>query len=188
MRLKAIGIASVVLALALTGCSSDDSDDTANTPAPTTPAATAGDIVTVASGNSDFSTLVTAVGAAGLVETLQGAGPYTVFAPTNAAFAALPAGVVDKLVAPANKDALTSVLTYHVVSGEVPSSAIQPGPVNTVQGSPITLAVNGTSVTVTDSTGTPANVTTADVEASNGVIHVIDKVLLPPGFDPATLQ
>jgi uncharacterized surface protein with fasciclin (FAS1) repeats len=185
MRMRAIAAASaVVLAVALSGCG-DDEADTA-TPAETTPAATAQDIVAVASGNSDFSTLVTAVQAADLVGTLQGPGPYTVFAPTNAAFAALPAGVVEKLVAPANKEALTSVLTYHVVAGEVKAADIQAGPVNTVQGSPVTLAVN--PVTVTDSTGTPANVTIADVEASNGVIHAIDKVLLPPGFDPNTLQ
>jgi uncharacterized surface protein with fasciclin (FAS1) repeats len=187
MRLKAIGIGTaVVLALALSGCGTDEAD-TPETPAATTPAAAAGDIVAVAQGNPAFSTLVTAVTAADLASTLQGPGPFTVFAPTNDAFAALPAGVLDKLVKPENKAALTKVLTYHVVAGEVTSSQIVAGPVNTVETSPITLAVADSKVTITDGQGGVANVVTPDVDASNGVIHVIDKVLLPAGFDPATL-
>jgi uncharacterized surface protein with fasciclin (FAS1) repeats len=197
MRLKAVGAAGAALALAMTlvACSSDDdaasttpSTTAASTPSATAPAAATGDIVAVASSNPEFSTLVTAIQAAGLVTTLQGPGPFTVFAPTNAAFAALPAGVLDKLVQPQNKEALTTVLTYHAVAGDLTSSQLTNGPLTTAEGSPVTIGVNGTAVTVTDSTGTPANVIAADVDATNGVIHAIDKVLLPPGFDPATLQ
>ncbi|MEP2029879.1 MAG: fasciclin domain-containing protein [Paracoccaceae bacterium] len=133
------------------------------------------DIVAVASSNDDFSTLVAAVSAAGLVETLQGDGPYTVFAPTNEAFAALPAGTVESLLKPENKDKLVSILTYHVVAGNYPASALagQKGSLATVQGGK--LAVNGTDgVKINNS-----EVIIADVEASNGVIHAIDTVLLP---------
>jgi uncharacterized surface protein with fasciclin (FAS1) repeats len=138
------------------------------------------DIVDIASSNPDFSTLVTAVQAAGLVETLKGPGPFTVFAPTNAAFAALPEGTVETLLKPENKDQLVSVLTYHVVPGAVTSDQIVGSRMNvaTVQGE--TVHVDGTggkygaAVRVND-----ANVTTADIMATNGVIHVIDKVLLP---------
>ena len=133
------------------------------------------DIVDIAAGNSDFSTLVAAVSAAGLVDTLKGDGPFTVFAPTNAAFAALPAGTVDTLLLPENKDQLVKVLTYHVVPGAVTSDQLagQRLSVATVQGQNV--HVNGThGVKVNDAT-----VTSADIVASNGVIHVIDKVLLP---------
>ncbi len=138
------------------------------------------DIVDIAAGNPDFSTLVAAVQAAGLVETLKGPGPFTVFAPTNAAFDALPAGTVETLLLPENKDQLVSVLTYHVVPGQVAAGDVigTRQSVTTVQGG--TLDVNGmagkvgTGVKVND-----ANVTAADIFASNGVIHVIDKVLLP---------
>ncbi|MGC9371033.1 MAG: fasciclin domain-containing protein [Paracoccaceae bacterium] len=133
------------------------------------------DIVDIAAGNDDFSTLVTAVQAAGLVDTLKGDGPFTVFAPTNAAFAALPAGTVESLLQPENKEQLVKVLTYHVVPGAVTSDQLagQRLDVATVQGQ--SLHVNGTEgVKVNKST-----VTSADIMASNGVIHVIDKVLLP---------
>ncbi len=133
------------------------------------------DIVDIASANDDFSTLVAAVSAADLVETLKGDGPFTVFAPTNAAFEALPAGTVESLLMPENKDQLVSVLTYHVVPGSVTSDQLagQQLSVATVQGSEV--QVDGTSgVKVNDAT-----VTTADIMASNGVIHVIDRVLLP---------
>lgn len=133
------------------------------------------DIVDIAAGNSDFSTLVAAVSAAGLVDTLKGDGPFTVFAPTNAAFAALPAGTVDTLLLPENKDQLVKVLTYHVVPGAVTSDQLagQRLSVATVQGQNV--HVNGThGVKVNDAT-----VISADIVASNGVIHVIDKVLLP---------
>ncbi len=133
------------------------------------------DIVDIAAGNEDFSTLVAAVQAAGLVETLKGDGPFTVFAPTNAAFAALPAGTVETLLLPENKDQLVKVLTYHVVPGAVTSDQIAGKRlrVKTVQGQ--SLHVNGTNgVKVNKS-----NVTAADIMATNGVIHVIDRVLLP---------
>ncbi|CUH79183.1 Immunogenic protein MPT70 precursor [Tritonibacter multivorans] len=133
------------------------------------------DIVDIAAGNSDFSTLVAAVSAAGLVDTLKSDGPFTVFAPTNAAFAALPAGTVDTLLMPETKDQLVKVLTYHVVPGAVTSDQLagQRLSVATVQGQNV--HVNGThGVKVNDAT-----VTSADIIASNGVIHVIDKVLLP---------
>jgi len=136
----------------------------------------------VASASPDFSTLVAAVEAAGLVDTLNGTGPYTVFAPTNEAFAALPAGVLDKLLLPENKDVLTKILTYHVVAGEVMAADVQPGAVKTVEGQDITITVDNGTVKVNDAT-----VTATDIDASNGVIHVIDGVLLPPGVDPAAL-
>ena len=133
------------------------------------------DIVDIAASNDDFSTLVAAVQAAGLVDTLKGDGPFTVFAPTNDAFAALPEGTVETLLKPENKDQLLKVLTYHVVSGSVTSDQLigQRLNVATVQGQ--TVHVDGTDgVRVNKS-----NVTTPDIIATNGVIHVIDRVLLP---------
>ncbi len=133
------------------------------------------DIVDIAAANEDFSTLVAAVQAAGLVETLKGPGPFTVFAPTNAAFAALPAGTVESLLLPENLDQLTAILTYHVVPGAVTSDQLagQQLSVVTVQGG--TVNVDGTDGVRVNT----ATVTTADIMASNGVIHVIDTVLLP---------
>jgi len=132
------------------------------------------DIVDTASGAGDFTTLVAAVQAAGLVETLKGEGPFTVFAPTDAAFAALPDGTVDTLLLPENKDKLTQILTYHVVPGKVMSSDLSDGMMaKTVEGSEVKIGTQG-GVTVDG-----ASVTTADIEASNGVIHVIDQVILP---------
>ncbi|MEM6356462.1 MAG: fasciclin domain-containing protein [Pseudomonadota bacterium] len=133
------------------------------------------DIVDTAVAADDFNTLVAAVQAAGLVETLKGEGPFTVFAPTDAAFAALPPGTVDNLLKPENRDTLVSVLTYHVVAGKVMSGDIagQTLSAPTVQGSALDIdATNGVRVN-------NATVVAADVEASNGVIHVIDTVLLP---------
>lgn len=174
--------------LLFTGCSSssdsssDSSPTAAATSAPADQASAANDIASVAIATPDLSTLVTALKAAGLVETLQGPGPFTVFAPTNDAFAALPEGVLDKLVKPENKDALTKVLTYHVLSGNVPSSDVKEGTVTTLEGSDI-------KITTVDGVGVnDAKVVMADVKADNGVVHVIDAVLLPPGFDPATLK
>lgn len=142
-----------------------------------TKATASGTIVDVAASNASFKTLVAAVKAAGLVEVLSGKGPFTVFAPTDAAFAALPKGTLESLLKPENKAKLQKILTYHVVPGAVLSSAIRPGQVNTVQGKPVTLKTMGNKVKVND-----ANVTTADIKASNGVIHVIDRVILPPGL------
>ena len=135
----------------------------------------AGDIVETASTVDQFSTLVAALQAAGLVETLQGDGPFTVFAPTNEAFAALPAGTVENLLKPENKDQLVAILTYHVIPGRVMSADIagQMADVKTVQGS--TLSINATSGVMVDN----ATVTTADIITSNGVIHIIDAVVLP---------
>jgi uncharacterized surface protein with fasciclin (FAS1) repeats len=139
--------------------------------------------------SKDHTTLVAAVKAAGLVDTLSGAGPFTVFAPTNEAFAALPAGTVDNLLKPENKATLTKILTCHVVAAkamakDVISMVKADGgmhKVKTVGGCELTLALKDGKVTVTDEKGDVATVTIADVVQSNGVIHVIDKVLLPAG-------
>ncbi|WP_343116509.1 fasciclin domain-containing protein [Ostreiculturibacter nitratireducens] len=133
------------------------------------------DIVDTAVGAGSFTTLVAAVEAAGLVDTLKGEGPFTVFAPTDDAFAALPEGTVEDLLKPENKDQLTAILTYHVVPGKVMSTDLTNGmAAATVEGAEVTIMTEG-GVMVND-----ANVTTADIEASNGVIHVIDKVIMPP--------
>ena len=133
------------------------------------------DIVAIASGDAQFKTLTKALGSAGLVTTLQGKGPYTVFAPTDAAFAALPKGTVEDLLKPANKAKLTKILTYHVVPGSVLSTSLRSGDVKSVEGSSLKVGVNAGKVTVSG-----ASVVKADIKASNGVIHVIDKVLMPP--------
>jgi uncharacterized surface protein with fasciclin (FAS1) repeats len=133
-------------------------------------------IVDIAASNPDFSTLVTAVTAAGLVDTLNSEGPFTVFAPTNEAFAALPEGQLDALLA--NKEQLAAVLTYHVVAGKVMAAdVVDLTSATSVQGEPITITATADGVRVND-----ANVTATDIEASNGVIHVIDKVILPPSM------
>ncbi|MEN9408105.1 MAG: hypothetical protein RL216_79 [Pseudomonadota bacterium] len=133
------------------------------------------DIVDTAVGAGNFTTLVAAVEAAGLVETLKGEGPFTVFAPTDAAFAALPAGTLEELLKPENKDKLIAILTYHVVPGKVMSTDLSEGlKAATVQGGEVTITLEG---------GAKVNgavISTADIEASNGVIHVIDTVILPP--------
>jgi uncharacterized surface protein with fasciclin (FAS1) repeats len=133
------------------------------------------DIVGLAQGNADLSTLVTAVSTAELVETLQGTGPFTVFAPTNAAFDALGDDQVQSLLEPENRDQLTSVLTYHVVPGELTASDLSDGQtLDTVAGETLTVEIDGDQVTVGDATVVEPN-----VEASNGVVHVIDAVLTP---------
>lgn len=133
------------------------------------------DIVDVAIGSPDHTTLVAAVTAAGLVETLKGAGPFTVFAPTNAAFTALPAGTVEGLLKPESKDALTKILTYHVVAGAVKAADLKDGQkVKTVQGEELTVSIKDGKVMING-----ANVTAADLSGSNGVVHVIDAVLMP---------
>jgi uncharacterized surface protein with fasciclin (FAS1) repeats len=141
-----------------------------------------GDIVDVAAGAGSFNTLVAAVKAAGLVEALKGDGPLTVFAPTDDAFAALPDGTLDSLLLPENKDQLKAILLYHVVSGKVMAADIK-GTVNaaTLEGSKVEIVANDAwSKANKKITVNGANVVTADVAASNGVIHVIDAVLLPP--------
>lgn len=144
-------------------------------------------IIQNAVNSKDHTTLVAAVKAAGLVDTLSGAGPFTVFAPTNEAFAALPAGTVDNLLKPENKATLTKILTYHVVAGRMTShdleKAVMAGGgkavLKTVEGDSITVAKSGSAWTITDDKGNVANITIADVIQSNGVIFVIDKVLMP---------
>lgn len=148
----------------------------------------AGTIVAVAQGAPDFSTLVSAVQAADLVSTLNGAGPFTVFAPTNAAFAKVPAATLEGLLAPAGKADLTKILTYHVVPGRVDAATltqqIQAGSgtatLTTVEGGTLTARVGaGGSVTLTDEAGNVSTVTQTDIAASNGVIHAIDTVVMP---------
>lgn len=145
------------------------------------------DIIDNAVNSRDHTTLVAAVKAAGLVDTLKGSGPFTVFAPTNTAFSMLPAGTVDTLLKPENKATLTQVLTYHVVPGRVDAAAlaqqIQSGGgkamLKTASGGTLTATMRGKDVVIVDAKGNMSVVTTADVYQSNGVIHVVDKVLLP---------
>ena len=145
-------------------------------------------IVELAQGNSDLSTLVSAVTTADLGETLSGAGPFTVFAPTNTAFEAVPKAARDELMSPAGKNDLTGILTYHVVSGETMSPALITAiegagdkgyALKTVNGATLTATLKGGNVVLADAAGNKATVTQADVDASNGVVHVIDKVLMP---------
>lgn len=131
-------------------------------------------VVAIAAGNKDFSTLVAAVKAAGLVETLNGKGPFTIFAPNNAAFEKLPKGTVEDLLKPENKAKLTAVLTYHVVAGKVMAADVKTGKVKTVQGGELDVKVADGTVTVDG-----AKVIKTDIVGTNGVIHVIDTVVLP---------
>lgn len=186
IRLAAVGAVAAVLVLA--GCSSDsDSDEaaaetTSSSPSPAeetseAPAEDPGTIVDVAAANPDFETLVAAVTAADLGETLSSEGPFTVFAPTDEAFEALPEGLLDALLLPKNKEVLTSILTYHVLPAEVMAADVSAGEVDTVEGSAVDITTDD-GVKVNDAT-----VVTADVVASNGVIHAIDAVLVPPSVD-----
>jgi uncharacterized surface protein with fasciclin (FAS1) repeats len=193
------GVAAIAGLVVLSACGSDsnDADDAAETTeAPAATEAPAeddmtetteggedmadepGTIVDVAVANGSFETLVAAVTAADLVETLSSEGPFTVFAPTDDAFAALPEGLVDCLLLEENVDALSAILTYHVVAGEVLSTDLTDGPVATVQGEEITVDLTD-GVTLNETVAVAA----ADVDASNGVIHVIDGVLVPPSID-----
>lgn len=145
------------------------------------------DIIDNAVNSADHTTLVAAVKAAGLVDTLKGKGPFTVFAPTNAAFDKLPAGTVDTLVKPENKATLTKILTYHVVAGNMDSKAIAKAikkgngtaTLTTVQGGMLKASMSGSDLILTDEKGGTSKVTIADVKQSNGVIHVVDTVLMP---------
>lgn len=178
--ITAIAAASVLL---LSACGADGStSDTTVAAADTTEMAKeVGNIVEVAQGNPDFSTLVAAVVAADLAETLSGEGPFTVFAPTNAAFEALPAGLLEKLLLPENKEVLVKILTYHVVASKVMAADVMAGDVATVEGSTFAISTMG-GVKVNT-----ANVTATDVPASNGVIHVIDAVLVPSSVEISAL-
>ncbi len=177
-RLMAIG--AVAGLFVLSACGSDGNDEGTTDDAVTTdaPADEPGTIVDVAVANGSFETLVAAVTAADLVDTLSSEGPFTVFAPTDDAFAALPEGLVDCLLLEENVDALSAILTYHVVSGEVLSTDLTDGAVGTVQGEEVTVDLSD-GVVLNDS----ASVVIADVPASNGVIHAIDGVIVPPSID-----
>ena len=209
-RLAAVAALALASGLVLTACSSSN-DDTAAEPAASEAAAveadaddmaddaemadeapaSAGTIVDIAAGTDGFATLVAAANAAGLIETLSGEGPFTVFAPTDDAFAALPEGLVDALLLrtlllwtlllPENKDVLTKILTYHVVPGTVMAADIVDGDVATVEGQTVTLSTMD-GVKVNDAT-----VIQADIVADNGVVHVIDAVIVPADVDPAAL-
>ena len=191
MNIKIAAAGGVASLLFLAGCSSDSDSSAEETTAAATPSeamseeamAEVGTIVDVAAANDDFETLVAAVTAADLGATLSSEGPFTVFAPTDDAFEALPEGLLAALLLPENKDALTEILTYHVVAGEVTSDQVEAGDVTTVQGEDITITTDDGAVELN---GT-ATVTAVDVEASNGVIHVIDGVLVPPSVDVDSL-
>jgi uncharacterized surface protein with fasciclin (FAS1) repeats len=178
LRSSAFATIAVAIALTLSACSGRPEASMEST----TEEAAVGTIVDVAVGAGNFTTLVAAVTAADLVATLSGPGPFTVFAPTDEAFAALPAGVLDLLLLPSNKDALAKILTYHVVSGQVMAADVTDSDVATVEGSTIKLSTMG-GVTVNGAT-----VVAADVAASNGVIHAIDAVILPKSVDVAKLK
>ena len=174
MRTKVLFI-STLLSLAVVGCAKDAPEASNTTPVPKATMQTGPDIVEVAAGAGQFNTLVAAIKAADLVETLQSPGPFTVFAPTDAAFAKLPPGTVDSLLLPENKEKLVSILTYHVVAGKVMAEdVVTLDSAATVQGQRVSISASDSGVRVND-----ANVIKTDVMASNGVIHVIDTVLLP---------
>ena len=173
------------LTLIAAACSSDDSTgegEATESMAPaesSAPAMTNETVTDIVAGNEDFSTLLAAVQAADLGDTLAGDGPFTVFAPTNEAFAALPEGTVETLLKPKNQDQLAAILTYHVVPGEIMAADVTSGEVTTVNGETFTVEAADGGVTITDGQGNEAMVTSTDIVASNGVIHVIDAVLLP---------
>jgi len=187
---------SVIAMIAFTSCKNNESKEKETEQEETTMEAdTSADeameeqktIVGVASGNDDFSTLVTAVKAAGLVETLSSEGPFTVFAPTNDAFAKLPEGTVASLLEADSKDALTGILTYHVVSGKFLAADVVAAindnegsfTIPTVQGEELTASLDGENVILTDANGNTSTIVITDVDASNGVIHAIDTVVMP---------
>lgn len=167
---------AVVLTVGLSACGGGQDQEADQE---TMQADTPGTIAEVASGDSRFSTLVTALDSAGLVQTMQEDGPFTVFAPTNAAFNKLPEGTVQSLLQPGNRDRLTSILTYHVVEGANMAADVQGmSSATTLEGSSLSISTSGDSVQVGNAT-----VIQADVQASNGVIHAIDTVLMPPSGD-----
>ena len=194
MKFTRTRVMTAVSAVAILGLAACNSEPEAPAPAAMEPAATDtmapaadGTVVAVAQGNPDFSTLVSAVQAAELVDTLNGAGPFTVFAPTNAAFEKIPADTRNGLMPPDQKDALTGILTYHVVPGRVDAATLtrqieQGGgsaTLTTVEGGTLTATVVDGTVTLTDEAGNTSKVVMADVAASNGVIHAIDTVVMP---------
>lgn len=180
-RMMAIG--TVLFLLAACGGDSGSTPAQESQQGVTSPAMSADDagmtIAEIVAEERDFSTLLAAVEAADLVETLSSEGPFTVFAPTDAAFAALPQKTLDALLRPKNQQQLAGILTYHVIPAEVEAAAVTAGDVATANGEPFTISIEGGTVTITDSAGNEATVTKTDIDASNGVIHVIDTVLLP---------
>lgn len=177
MKTKILTLAALAAALPLSsllGASCCGTDSAAKSEKSAYTSKTKADIVDTAVAAGSFNTLVAAVKAAGLVETLKGDGPFTVFAPTDEAFAALPEGTVASLLLPENKDTLVAILTYHVVSGKVKAKHVTAGEVATVNGQTATIEINDGNVTIEG-----ANVVKTDIWASNGVIHVIDAVILP---------
>lgn len=182
MKKKLVALA-VASAFALTACGADGSTADTTVPASDTTEMSQmpGTIVEVAQDNANFSTLVAAITAADLGEALSGEGPLTVFAPTNAAFEALPAGLLEKLLLPENKDVLVKILTYHVVGAKVMAADVTAGDVTSLEGSTFAVTTDG-GVMVN-----AANVTSTDIPASNGVIHVIDAVIVPPSVDLSAL-
>jgi uncharacterized surface protein with fasciclin (FAS1) repeats len=190
---KPLTILIAVLALGLcafsvAGCGSDDSSSSSNAAMgetqSTSDAMANDDIVATAAATKDLSTLVSLVKLAGLVETLQGKGPFTVFAPDNAAFAKVDPATVADLKKPANKDQLSKILTYHVVPGDYDAAAITKiandgGTLTTVEGEKLTPEVDGSTVKIKDANGDSVTVQKADIKTSNGTVHVIDGVLMP---------
>ena len=182
--MKMLKLSSIVLAVALSGATTAS---IAQVTVGGAPMYATKDIIDNAVNSKDHTTLVAAVKAAGLVDTLKGPGPFTVFAPTNGAFAALPAGTVDTLLKPESKPMLTKVLTYHVVPGKLDAAALKQqiaagggkAMLKTASGGTLTAMASGNGIAISDEGGGSANVTIADVLQSNGVIHVVDKVLLP---------
>jgi len=177
---RGLSAATALVTLGLIGAAGDVSGASSMTTGAGTMATSSKNVVQIAEHNPEFSTLVTAIKAAGLVHTLEGSGPFTVFAPTNRAFAALPKSTLKSLLEPANKGELASILTYHVVPGALKASEIQPGAVKTVNGATFTVTTANGKVAITDGKGTTVRVIKANIVASNGVIHVINGVLLPP--------
>lgn len=185
-RMTYLAVPMLASALALAACG-ETADTTEPADAEITEAAEANTVVDVAKGNPDFSTLIAAVEAAQLAETLSGTGPFTVFAPNNAAFEKLPAGTVDGLLKPESQAQLTALLTYHVVAGKTDAAALAKAitdgggkaELTTVNGGKLTASMDGEKVILTDAGGKTSTVTATDIEASNGVIHVIDTVVMP---------
>ena len=192
MNKLTIALASAA-SLAIAACAEDTAEPTADDTVAmndqmANDTAETGTIVEVAQGNPDFSTLVSAVTSANLGETLSGEGPYTVFAPTNAAFDKVPQATRDELMSDAGREDLTNILTYHVVQGETNAQALTQAiaaagedgyKLTTVNGAELTAMMDGENVVLVDAAGNRATVTSTDVDASNGVIHVIDTVLMP---------
>ena len=186
MKKKLFAALAVGASISLLGaaCTSDQTSDQTSSEGTMTESAMASgsemSIPEVVAADSEFATLLAAVKAAGLDETLSTEGPFTVFAPTDDAFAALPKGTVEALLKPRNEDQLAAILTYHVLPDDVMAADVMSGEVATVNGETFDVAVDAGTVAITDGQGNTAEVTNTDIDAANGVIHTIDSVLLPP--------